>query len=108
MEHTEFRIGLEFWCGDQRWRCTDVGIRVIVAISLEPHEVVTVHGLGPAIAGPPNQTRHVTDDPCWLNGPPYAVAESVFDEYDLGGCSLEQEDDVDVAMAGTQAESINQ
>jgi hypothetical protein len=25
----------------------------------------------------------------WLNGPPYAVAESVFDEDDFEGCSME-------------------
>jgi hypothetical protein len=25
----------------------------------------------------------------WFNGPPYAVAESVFDEYDIEGCSPE-------------------
>jgi len=40
MKHSDFRIGLEFWCGEKRWRCTDVGTRTIAAISLEPHEVV--------------------------------------------------------------------
>jgi hypothetical protein len=96
MEHSEFHIGLEFWCSDKKWRCTDVGTRVIVAISLEPHEVVTIYGLDPSIAGPCNETRHITDHPSWLNGPPYAVAESVFDEYDLGGCSIEREEPVEV------------
>jgi hypothetical protein len=39
------------------------------------------------------ERRHyMTDDPWWLNGPPYAVAESVFDEYDIEGCALTQED----------------
>jgi hypothetical protein len=28
----------------------------------------------------------VIADPSWLNGPPYAVAEFVFDEYDFEGC----------------------
>jgi hypothetical protein len=28
------------------------------------------------------------DDPSWYNGPPYAVAELVFDEYDMEACSL--------------------
>ena len=64
MQHREFTIGKVFRCGDSRWRSTDVGTRVIVAICLD-HE----------------------DDKSWCNGPPYAVAESVFDEYDMDGCS---------------------
>jgi len=31
----------------------------------------------------------------WFNGPPYAVAESVFDEDDLPACSLEPDDDIE-------------
>jgi len=73
MRHGEFQIGGIFWCGGQRWRCTDVGTRVITAIQLD-HE----------------------DDQSWYDGPPYAVAEVVFDEYDLEGCSLEPDPD-DVA-----------
>ncbi len=64
MQHSEFRIGAVFRCGDKRWRCTDVGSRVIVAICLD-HD----------------------DDPSWYNGPPYALDESVFDEDDQQGCS---------------------
>jgi len=29
----------------------------------------------------------MTDDPSWLIGPPYKVSETVFDEYDIQGCS---------------------
>ena len=79
MEHSKFRIGGEFWCGDNKWRCTDVGSRVIAAICLSSDEVIA--------------------DPSWLNGPPYALAESVFDEYDIEGCSIEPEDESDEAMA---------
>ena len=61
----EFQIGLEFYTAGGKWRCTDIGTRVIVAIKLD-------------------QT-----DESWYNGPPYAVAEIVFDEYDFGGCSLD-------------------
>ena len=32
------------------------------------------------------------EDVSWYNGPPYAVAETVFDEYDLGGCQLDLAD----------------
>lgn len=64
---SEFRIGLEFTTalGDKRWRCTDVGSRVVVAISLDI----------------PDEYRAQ-----WLRGPPFAVAEFVFDECDLPAC----------------------
>jgi hypothetical protein len=68
MLHGEFRIGEPFWSGGHRWRCTDIGTRVITAIKLD-------HG----------------DDPSWYNGPPYAVAEVVFDEYNMAGCTLERD-----------------
>ena len=91
MHHTEFAIGVEFWCGGSRWRCTDVGTRVIVAISLEPHEVVgtKVAQLGNT---KPATSLGMTNDPSWLKGPPYAVVETVFDEYDLKDCSIKQDE----------------
>jgi hypothetical protein len=85
MTHSEFQIGQEFWCGGKRWRCTDIGSRVVVAICLEPHEVATVENRD-------GEKRNFTDDPSWLNGPPYAVAEYVFDEYALAGCLLSAEE----------------
>jgi len=30
------------------------------------------------------QTAEITDDPSWLDGPPYALAEHVFDETCFG------------------------
>ena len=62
MEHSEFRIGMEFEMGDARWHCTDIGTRTIAAIKLE------------------------APDPSWFNGPPYAVAEYCLDENDMDGC----------------------
>ncbi len=91
MKHSEFRIGLEFWCGGKRWRCTDVGTRVVTAISLEPREVEEVISSDDT-AGPAETRRYTTDDPTWLLGPPYKIAESVFDEYDIDGCSLTPEE----------------
>ena len=64
MEHKDFIIGQEFLYGEKRWRCTDIGTRVIVAICLDDHP----------------------DNPRWFNGPPYAVAETVFDEDDMEAC----------------------
>ena len=68
MEHSEFHIGLEFFLGGVRWRCTDVGTRTISAIKLD------------------------APDDSWYNGPPYAVAEFCLDEYTIEGCSLENEE----------------
>lgn len=86
MRHDEFRIGIEFWCGGRRWRCTDIGTRTVIAICLDPHEVVSVtRGVG---AGDMTTTRMITADDSWFAGPPYAVAEDVFDEYSIEGCSL--------------------
>lgn len=64
----EFQLGTEFYTAAGKWRCTDIGTRVIVAIKLD-------------------QTNE-----SWYNGPSYAVAEVVFDEYDFGGCSLDPSD----------------
>ena len=69
MQHREFAIDKVFRCGDNRWRCTDIGTRVIVAICLD-HD----------------------DDPSWHNGPPYAAAEHVFDKYDIEGCTPDAEE----------------
>jgi hypothetical protein len=63
MTRADFSIGREFLTVAGRWRCTDVGKRTIAAIRLN-HD----------------------DDPSWYNGPPYAVVETVFDEYDFEGC----------------------
>ena len=99
MMHDEFHVGLEFWCGGTRWRCTDVGSRVIVAISLEPHEVVESE----RVEGHPGETRErrfLTNDPDWLKGPPYAIVEDVFDEYSIEGCSLSPDIGTDERATG--------
>ena len=77
LEHADFFIGREFWTETGRWRCTDVGTRTICAISLEPHEVTTLHPDGV-------QTTAISDAPSWVDGPPYAVVEHVFDECSFG------------------------
>lgn len=64
MTHRDFAIGREFETATGTWRCTDIGTRTIAAIKVSDHQ----------------------DDPSWFNGPPYAVAEIVFDEDDFGGC----------------------
>ena len=91
MRHEEFRIGMEFWCGGRRCRCTDVGTRVVVGVCLEPHEVVTV--TGKVGASGTTTTRTIAADDSWFAGPPYAVLEEVFDEHSIDGCSLSPDAD---------------
>lgn len=63
MKHSDFEIGKSFWTASGEWRCTDIGRHTIAAIHIEPGR-----------------------DPSWYSGPPFSVAEIVFDEYDLEGC----------------------
>ena len=83
MEHSDFAIGRAFTTGHSLWRCADVGTRVVVAIRLDRAETVSV-AVPRGRCGP--ETTVVIDprdDPSWFNGPPYALGEMVFDEYDL-------------------------
>jgi hypothetical protein len=68
MTRDEFRIGQQFYTASGKWRCTDIGRRVIVAIKLDQ------------------------ENPRNYNGPPYSIVEHVFDEYDIEGCSLDPMD----------------
>ena len=80
MEHHEFAISIDFNNNHSLWRCTDIGTRTVVAIQIDRAEVVSVMVCG-GKPGPENQS--VVDPrraPSWLNGPPYALAETVFDE----------------------------
>jgi hypothetical protein len=88
MNLSEFSIGVEFWCGEKKWRCTDIGTRVVTAICLEPRQMVkaAIDDNDPTKS---TTTRYRSDEPSDLNGPPYGVAECVFDEYDQEACSLE-------------------
>lgn len=86
MKKEDFHIGLEFYTGSGKWRCTDVGTRVIVAIRVDRVRVCTYDTKTGA-----STAETVTNDPSWFNGPPYAVAEFVLDELDMGGCCLDPE-----------------
>ncbi len=87
MRYADFRIGEEFWCGGRQWRCTDIGTRTIVAIRIDRVEVGS--------SAPERRrilSRAEAEAKGWFNGPPYAVAESVFDEDDIEACSPEPEE----------------
>lgn len=79
MRHSDFKIGTEFCTDTGKWRCTDVGTRVIVAIPLESRRNIEMDSSGAAQVA-------FGSNPADLAGPPYGVEEVVFDEYDFDGC----------------------
>ncbi|HEY0123138.1 MAG TPA: hypothetical protein VGC14_15535 [Rhizobium sp.] len=82
MTHADFRIGTEFRCAGAVWRCTDIGTRTVVAIRMDQVEI------GSASGGLRILTRQEAEQDGWFTGPPYAVAERVFDEDDFPVCTL--------------------
>jgi hypothetical protein len=63
MKHSDFTLGCKFVImqgSRRRYRCTDIGKRTVVAIEIDDRE-----------------------DLSWFNGPPYAVKEFAFDEFDI-------------------------
>lgn len=60
-------VGGLFTCSGARWKVTDIGNRTITAIKI---------------------TKIIEDDPTWISGPPYAVPEISFDEYDIEGIEI--------------------
>jgi antitoxin ParD1/3/4 len=99
MRHEDFRIGDVFWCGGRQWRCTDIGTRVITAIRLD---LAHVESTAPEQRRTLNRAEAEAEG--WFNGPPYAVNEVVFDEYDIEGCTREPEADGEAnAASGADA-----
>lgn len=86
MLHKEFTIGGTFWWSNRQWRCTDIGTRTIIAIRIDS---VAVGSTKPELRRTIGYAEALADG--WFNGPPYAVAESVFDEHDITDCSLESD-----------------
>ncbi len=69
MKRQQFKIGEQFLTATSWWRCTDRGTRTVCAIKIDD-----------------------IDDQSWHVGPPFAVQEQVFDEYDMEGCFLDTHD----------------
>ncbi|MGU3588302.1 hypothetical protein ACLBYF_04150 [Methylobacterium brachiatum] len=86
MDLSDFRIGGEFTTADgrRRWRCTDIGTRTVAAIRIDEVEMATL------VPGNPVATRIVpgaeAEAEGFFIGPPYKVAEHLFDEDDREGC----------------------
>ena len=67
MQHSDFKVGVDFYTAIGLWRCTDIGQRTITAVRW-PEDVEI-----------PSGTR--AQD--WLKGPPYPLEEVVFDEKEM-------------------------
>ena len=68
MKKSDFTIGKEFFTATGRWQCSDIGTRVVAAFKKDMPDMPGIPAAG------------------WYVGPPYAVAEEVFDEDDQEGC----------------------
>lgn len=86
MRLDQFRIGMAFSDGLALWRCTDIGTRVVVAIRLDQATVRREVRNGDGSTDAVYEEIDPRQEPSWLAGPPYALAETVFGEYDLDGC----------------------
>jgi len=83
IEHSDFSIGTEFKTEAGTWRCTDVGTRTVIAIQIDTVEAAGIID-GREVTRDLGRTEAELEG--WFNGPPYAVAEHVFDEDDLPAC----------------------
>ncbi|MEI5680489.1 MULTISPECIES: hypothetical protein [unclassified Mesorhizobium] len=81
LKPSNFHIGMEFEVNGGTFRCTDVGTRTVVAIRIDPVEITTKHSDGTVTNAV--LSRAEAENAGWFNGPPYALAELVFDEDDL-------------------------
>lgn len=87
MNFADFQVGQRFKCGGKAWLCTDKGTRVVIAICLTVcRSNDWARGLPEAIQDKVWEREPREVDPSWLHGPPYALAEHVFDENDQEGC----------------------
>lgn len=70
MRFNDFKMAERFWLdtvdGPIEYLCVDIATRHILAIEI---------------------TDKIRADRSWLNGPPYAVALTVFDAYDIAACT---------------------
>ena len=92
MKRSDFTFGLKFKCGQRKWLVTDLGTRTVIAVCLT---ACNANDYGRSLGKErhdemwdrsPIDTPEI--DPSWLEGPPYAVAEHVFDEADMTGCEV--------------------
>lgn len=89
MKRDDFKIGNKFWIGENQYLCTDIGKRTVIAIHLRKDHPITTTVKGKVV-----KTRTIDlskNEEGWLNGPPYAVVETVLDEYDFPACTKKKQ-----------------
>jgi hypothetical protein len=94
MDLSEFKIGENFYRSGRAFRCTDIGSRVVIGVPLQAtrgRASITDGVMGAPVIEPLSEEETLRGG--WLNGPPYALAEMVFDEDDLEDCTVEPEID---------------
>jgi hypothetical protein len=82
VKHADFAVGRIFWRGGRQWHCTDLGTRTVIAIRIDS---VDVGSNNPDLRR--TLSRAEAEAEGWFNGPPYAVAEHVFDEDGIQDCA---------------------
>jgi len=85
MRFSDFKIGVEFLFDDRVFRCTDVGTRTALAIRIDSVELAVMDAESGQISSRV-LSRAEAEAEGWFDGPPYALAEYVFDENDIGAC----------------------
>jgi hypothetical protein len=79
MNHKDFRIGSYFYMARNKYLCTDIGKRTICAVRADYANITTSKN-GKTKTKRCKLTRKA------IGGPPYWLAESVIDEYDMEDC----------------------
>jgi hypothetical protein len=74
---------MEFRRESRVFRCTDIGTRTVIAVRIN---CVEVSGKDDKGISTKVLSRSEAESQGWFNGPPYAIAEFVFDEDDLEAC----------------------
>ena len=92
LDRSSLTVGDTFRCGEGQWRCTDIGMRTITAIRTDHVDVSGPEGVKRSL------TREEADADGWFNGPPYVVAEVVFDEHDQEECTI----DIETSSGGAE------
>lgn len=87
MKLEEFEIGLEFYSGSTghiRMRVTDIGQFNVIAIRVDQVEMTQID-----TNGNPTITKYnmlEAEKYGYFEGPPYMLAQHVFDEFDIEAC----------------------
>jgi hypothetical protein len=86
MKLSQFKKGKKFWMSGQQWICTDIGTRIVTAICIGTDGTVEITTCELLDNGKRVETVNKEPYKDWMKGPPYAIAETIIDEYDQEAC----------------------